>query len=282
MSLRWAYNHMNSEYSRHSGQADLLRQRIDGLPEREHRVVAGSPAIGSGVIQPWGERRLTSLPRRRGTAGRSDRLRWRLVRIGARGAVLPGAAILAAVLLVSGCRNGTQPAFHEVAGTPWSAPVSASSPALGTAEPKPTGGRTPAATPTRRPEPTRPGFTPAPLSLTLTEPFPPIQGRQITAIYQNLCGDPSRALVYVDVADPANISSVWYEYHVRTPIPFDGENRSPSVADNFRVWRGMIGPFDANPRNADGGPITVTAHGVYRDGSERTVTAIWTLKPCHH
>jgi len=31
MSLRWAYSHMNSEYSRHNGHADLLRQLIDGV-----------------------------------------------------------------------------------------------------------------------------------------------------------------------------------------------------------------------------------------------------------
>jgi Protein of unknown function (DUF664) len=30
MSLRWAYNHMTSEYSRHNGHADMLRQRLDG------------------------------------------------------------------------------------------------------------------------------------------------------------------------------------------------------------------------------------------------------------
>lgn len=30
MSLRWAYSHMNSEYNRHNGHADLIRQRIDG------------------------------------------------------------------------------------------------------------------------------------------------------------------------------------------------------------------------------------------------------------
>jgi len=30
MSLRWAYGHMNSEYSRHNGHADLLRERVDG------------------------------------------------------------------------------------------------------------------------------------------------------------------------------------------------------------------------------------------------------------
>jgi hypothetical protein len=30
MSLRWAYAHMISEYSRHNGHADLLRERIDG------------------------------------------------------------------------------------------------------------------------------------------------------------------------------------------------------------------------------------------------------------
>ena len=30
MSLRWIYNHMNAEYARHIGHADLLRQLIDG------------------------------------------------------------------------------------------------------------------------------------------------------------------------------------------------------------------------------------------------------------
>ncbi|HEX6026389.1 MAG TPA: DinB family protein [Solirubrobacter sp.] len=30
MSLRWAYSHMVSEYSRHNGHADILRERIDG------------------------------------------------------------------------------------------------------------------------------------------------------------------------------------------------------------------------------------------------------------
>ncbi|HVQ90646.1 MAG TPA: DinB family protein [Mycobacteriales bacterium] len=31
MTLRWAYLHMISEYDRHNGHADLLRQRIDGV-----------------------------------------------------------------------------------------------------------------------------------------------------------------------------------------------------------------------------------------------------------
>jgi uncharacterized damage-inducible protein DinB len=30
MSLRWLYQHMITEYSRHNGHADLLRERIDG------------------------------------------------------------------------------------------------------------------------------------------------------------------------------------------------------------------------------------------------------------
>jgi len=30
MSLRWVYGHMTSEYNRHNGHADLLRERIDG------------------------------------------------------------------------------------------------------------------------------------------------------------------------------------------------------------------------------------------------------------
>lgn len=30
MSLRWAYNHLNSEYCRHNGHADALREAIDG------------------------------------------------------------------------------------------------------------------------------------------------------------------------------------------------------------------------------------------------------------
>jgi hypothetical protein len=31
MSLRWVYHHMISEYDRHNGHADLLRERIDGV-----------------------------------------------------------------------------------------------------------------------------------------------------------------------------------------------------------------------------------------------------------
>ena len=30
MRLRWAYCHLTSEYDRHNGHADLLRERIDG------------------------------------------------------------------------------------------------------------------------------------------------------------------------------------------------------------------------------------------------------------
>jgi hypothetical protein len=30
MSLRWVFAHMNSEYSRHNGHADMLRECIDG------------------------------------------------------------------------------------------------------------------------------------------------------------------------------------------------------------------------------------------------------------
>jgi hypothetical protein len=30
MSLRWAYSHLISEYNRHNGHADLLRQHLDG------------------------------------------------------------------------------------------------------------------------------------------------------------------------------------------------------------------------------------------------------------
>lgn len=30
LSLRWAYHHLASEYNRHNGHADLLRERIDG------------------------------------------------------------------------------------------------------------------------------------------------------------------------------------------------------------------------------------------------------------
>ena len=53
---------------------------------------------------------------------------------------------------------------------------------------------------------------------------------------------------------------------MRTPVPFDGVNRSPSAANDFRVWRGLIGPFEANPSNADGGPIMVEDRVVLIDG----------------
>jgi uncharacterized damage-inducible protein DinB len=31
VTLRWIYNHMIAEYARHSGHADLIRERIDGV-----------------------------------------------------------------------------------------------------------------------------------------------------------------------------------------------------------------------------------------------------------
>ncbi len=192
------------------------------------------------------------------------------------------AALLAAGLLAAGCQSGARPVFHDAAATPSAAPIVSDPPVPSPAASRPAGSGAPTRTPSGHPAPSRSRYQPAPLTLTLTEPFPPIQGSQITALYQDRCGDPTRGLVYVEVGDPARISSVWYEYHVATPVPFDGANHSPSVLGDFRVWRGMIGPFDADPRNAQGGPITVTAHGVYKDGSTRSVTATWTLRPCRH
>jgi hypothetical protein len=32
MSLRWALTHIIAEYAAHAGQADLIRERIDGRP----------------------------------------------------------------------------------------------------------------------------------------------------------------------------------------------------------------------------------------------------------
>jgi hypothetical protein len=179
--------------------------------------------------------------------------------------------------------QSTSTAPHTAAGSPQPAapPSQTPSTAAPVASPTATTSHHAGPTATRRSGTPRPGNLPALLTLTLTEPFPPLQGRQITAFAQDQCGDPTRALVYVDVADPTSISTVWYEYHVQTSVPFNGENHSPSVlGGDFRTWRGMIGPFDADPRNAAGGPIVVTAHGTYKDGTVRSVTATWTLLPC--
>ena len=74
-----------------------------------------------------------------------------------------------------------------------------------------------------------PAYSPAPLSVMLADASP-MGGRQITAIYQNTCGDPSRV------------------------------TSGAGVAGSVR--------FTADPHNSDGGPITVTAHGVYpRNGA---------------
>lgn len=216
----------------------------------------------------------------RGTGGKIDRLRWPAVRtrspVTIRSWILP----LAGALLVSGCGAGGRPARPGPATTPQmsaAAGVAAASPASpAAASARPTSSRRSSPVPTRRP-----GSASPPLSLTLIEPQPPLQGGQITALYQYLCGDPSRGLVNVDVADPANIVLVWFEYHVHTTVPFDGANRGLSVTGDFRAWRGGIGPFDADPRNAAGGPIAVIAHGEYRDGSQRTVSATWTLRSCY-
>jgi hypothetical protein len=196
------------------------------------------------------------------------------------------ASLAAVLVLLSACAGASSARRDTVAANGSSgAAASATMPAPGSPA-----ATSPRATPSHRPAAqrtattaasSRPRTTKPPLSLTLTKPLPPFDGGVITALYQDTCGDPSRGSVYIEVADPANISSVWYEYHVHTPVPFDGENRNPSVADNFRVWRGGLGPFAADPRNADGGPIVVTAHGLYRDGTVRTATMTWTLKPCH-
>jgi hypothetical protein len=64
MQLRWAYCHPTSEYDRHNGHADLLRERIDGttgyrsvanalicrcqLAREGHRPQPARPAVGPG------------------------------------------------------------------------------------------------------------------------------------------------------------------------------------------------------------------------------------------
>lgn len=190
------------------------------------------------------------------------------------------ALVLLPLLLVPAHRVGAAPAFDDPSGTSEPTPTAASP----TGEPGSPPGSTVVPTVSQaaspQPTPTRSEWTPPPLSLMLTEPLPPFQGNHITGIYQEGCGDPSRALVFVQVANPDQIAAVRYEYHVGTTVPFDGVNNSPTMASGARLWRGMIGPFEADPRNADGGPITVTAYGLYRDGSERSVTETWTLRPC--
>ena len=83
MQLRWAYCHLTSEYDRHNGPADLLRERIDGTagsqPAVQVQRLSGHAAEVSRwkdtVTGGWGGRRAPGCGRRasgsRAARGRS-------------------------------------------------------------------------------------------------------------------------------------------------------------------------------------------------------------------
>lgn len=173
----------------------------------------------------------------------------------------------------------------------WSAGVPGSeSPSVSTAPaeasptplPTPTAARTtrPAATPTT----TRPASRPrtmgqrSTVSVRVTGGLS--QSSTFTGLHQEGCGSPTWGLVTVRVGDAGNVSSVTFRYQVRTPVPLNGSGSARTVGNDRGSWLATLGPFAAEPRNAAGGPVAVTAEAKFKDGSTRTARTTTSVKPC--
>lgn len=106
------------------------------------------------------------------------------------------------------------------------------------------------------------------------------QSQTFTGLHQENCGNPTWGLVQVRVSAPGNVSSVVFRYQVRTPVPFDGSGSARTIGNDRRSWLGTFGPFRAEPRNAAGGAIAVTATAKFEDGSTRVARTTTSLKAC--
>lgn len=106
------------------------------------------------------------------------------------------------------------------------------------------------------------------------------QSQDSTGLQQDGCGEPSWALVTIRVGGSGDVRTVEFRYQVRTPVPFSGTRPARSLGGDGGSWLGSLGPFRAEPRNAAGGQIVVTAEVSFRDGSERTARTTSTLLPC--
>ncbi|MEO3744010.1 hypothetical protein [Plantactinospora sp. B5E13] len=106
------------------------------------------------------------------------------------------------------------------------------------------------------------------------------QSQDSAGLQQDGCGEPSWALVTIRVGGSGDVRTVEFHYEVRTPVPLSGTRPARSLGGDGESWLGSLGPFRAEPRNAAGGQIVVTAEVGFRDGSERTARTTSTLLPC--
>jgi hypothetical protein len=118
----------------------------------------------------------------------------------------------------------------------------------------------------------RGGGNPLPLAEPNAAPF--------TGIFQEGCGDPSRALVHIQVADAHRRPYATFDFHVQAAVPFRGSQTGLSSSQGGAGWGGLVGPFRADPANAAGGTVTVTARIQYADGSTASASASTEFKPC--
>ncbi|MGI5215553.1 hypothetical protein [Plantactinospora sp. CA-290183] len=106
------------------------------------------------------------------------------------------------------------------------------------------------------------------------------QNGSFSGLHQEGCGDPAWGLVSIRVSDPRNVTAAAFRYQVRTPTPFNGRVSARRINSGGDSWLGSLGPFRADPKNAAGGRITVTAEVTFRDGTRKTAQTSSTLKPC--
>ncbi len=200
----------------------------------------------------------------------------RMIRVG---------AIAALCLAVNACGTAVESAAREsptsvtsvsASSAPASPPAAVSS--AGVAATRTTSGPPPAPRTTAP----RQGSTSAPVTVRFSHPLPLQQPNPgpFTGIFQEGCGDPSRALVTISIADPERRPLPEYDYHVQTPVPYRGTFTGLSMGNNGATWGGLLGPFPVDPANAAGGTIAVTVRVKYADGSSRTAGASTVFKPC--
>lgn len=203
------------------------------------------------------------------------------------GKLLATAAVV--ISLSTGCAgDAAEPAsFHDGSSAPAASSAPSSTVAASTAAPSTGGSPTVTRSVTT---PVRPTATAgrssapigSPVSVRLGDPGP-LPTQPFTGIFQEGCGGyPDDVFVSISVADYLNVADAQFDYHVQTPVPFRGTVEGLTIHNRGERWHGTFGPFPADPRNAAGGPITVTARAIYNDGTVRTATATTVLKPCNH
>lgn len=190
------------------------------------------------------------------------------------GAILP---------LSTACGGGGEPPRWEPALTVSASPTPSTVPTPPSPSPTPTSAPSPSRS--TRPAATTgaPARTPRSLAQRATVTVSLTAGlgqRTAAGLQQEGCGEPSRALVTIRVNRPRDVSAATVRYHVRTPVPFTGTRPARHLGGTGESWLGTLGPFRAEPQNAAGGPIAITAEVRFTDGSSRTARTTSRLQPC--